>query len=407
MIAIAAASIVLPHRQTGAATLLVAHGRIVDILEGRPAPSGAERHGLHDCLLVPGFIDVHVHGMQGADVLDGAAALQRVAAALPHSGVTAFCPTSVACAPGVLQSLLEAVRRARRRPQPGAARVLPAHLESNFIHPDWNGAQPTTCLRLPPVPEATGVTSADYSGDDVWRVIEEHHDAVAIVTVAPELPGGLALVQRLRALGLVVSIGHSGATFDEACRAIDAGVTQATHLFNRMTPLTHRDPGVVGAVLASPQVCAELIADGHHVHPAVLRLAIAAKGLSGIMAITDGTAGSGLPVGAQTTLGGQRVTVTERWAALDDGTLAGSVSTMAQVWKVLTGPVGLSPVDAARACATTPADQLRLTEQGRLVPGALADIVALGPDGRVRQTWIDGVPVLTSSEDPTQVPRMV
>ncbi|MBM3780328.1 MAG: N-acetylglucosamine-6-phosphate deacetylase [Acidobacteria bacterium] len=394
MIAIAAASIVLPHRQTGAATLLIAHGRIVDILEGQPVPSGAAVHALHDCLLAPGFIDVHVHGMQGADVLNGADALQHVAAALPHSGVTAFCPTSVACAPGVLQSLLEDVRLARRRPQLGAARVLPAHLESNFINPVWNGAQPAACLRLPPSPHAVASGPGDYSGDDVLRIIEAHHDAVAIVTVAPELPGGLALVQQLRDLGIIVSIGHSGATFDEACRAIDAGVTHATHLFNRMTPLTHRDPGVVGAVLASPQVRAEILADGHHVHPAVMRVAIAAKGIAGIMAITDGTAGSGLPVGTQTTLGGQRVTVTDRWAALDDGTLAGSVSTMEQVWNVLTGPVGLSPVDAARACATTPAEQLRLAEQGRLVPGALADIVALGPDGRVRQTWVDGVAAL-------------
>lgn len=394
MIAIAAASIVLPHRQTGAATLLIAHGRIVDILEGQPAPSGAEVHGLHECLLVPGFIDVHVHGMQGSDVLDDAEAVRRVAATLPQSGVTAFCPTSIACAPDALQQLLGAVRRARRSPQPGAARVLPAHLESNFINPAWNGAQPTACLRLPPSPHAVASSPGDYSGDDVLRVIEAHHDAVAIVTVAPELPGGLVLIQRLRDLGIIVSIGHSGATFDEACRAIDAGVTHATHLFNRMTPLTHRDPGVVGAVLSSPQVRAEIIADGHHVHPAVMRLAISAKGIAGVMAITDGTAGSGLPVGTQTILGGQRVTVTDRWAALDDGTLAGSVSTMAQVWKVLTGPVGLSPVDAARACATTPAEQLRLTDQGRLVPGALADIVAIGPDGRVRQTWIDGVAAL-------------
>jgi N-acetylglucosamine-6-phosphate deacetylase len=394
MIAIAAASVVMPHRQTGAATLIVSHGRIVDILEGQPAPPGSAVQALHDCLLVPGFIDVHVHGMQGTDVLDDAESVRRVAAALPQSGVTAFCPTAVACTPETLAQLLAAVRHARRAPQPGAARVLPAHLESNFINPAWNGAQPIACLRQPPASEAVSRVVDGYSGDDVLRVIEAHSDAVAIVTVAPELPGGLDLVQRLRALGVIVSIGHSGATFDEACRAIEAGVTQATHLFNRMTPLTHRDPGVVGAVLASPQVRAEIIADGHHVHPAVMRLAIAAKGITGIMAITDGTAGSGLPVGTQTTLGGQRVTVTERWAALDDGTLAGSVGTMAQVWKVLTGPVGLSPVDAARACATTPAEQLRLVDQGRLVPGALADIVALGPDGRVRQTWIDGVAAL-------------
>lgn len=398
MIGIAAASIVLPHRQTGSATLIVSHGRIVEIREGEPPPPDTAVQARLDCLLVPGFIDVHVHGMQGTDVLDGGDSVRRVAALLPQSGVTAFCPTAVACTPDALTQLLTAVRDARRSPQAGAARVLPAHLESNFINPDWRGAQPLACLRSPPSPEAVSRTGEAYTGEDVLRVIEAQADAVAIVTVAPELPGGLALVQRLRALGVMVSIGHSGATYDDACRAFEAGMTQATHLFNRMTPLTHRDPGVVGAVLASPQVRAELIADGHHVHPAVMRLAIAAKGITGIMAITDGTAGSGLPVGTRTTLGGQRVTVTDRWAALADGTLAGSVTTMAQVWKTLTGPVGLSPVDAARACATTPADHLRLTDQGRLTPGARADIVALGPDGRVMQTWIDGIAALVPGD---------
>lgn len=398
MIAIAAASVVLPDRQTGTATLLVEHGRIVAVREGQPAPTQATPHALHDCMLVPGFIDVHVHGLQGTDVLDDAEAVRRVAAALPGTGVTAFCPTSVACEPATLQRMLEAVRQARQAPAPGAARVLPAHLESNFINPAWNGAQPSGCLRWPPSPEAeASAQPGDYTGEALLQVIETQRDAVAIVTVAPELPGGLALVQRLRALGLVVSVGHSGATFDEACRAIAAGVTHATHLFNRMTPLTHRDPGVVGAVLAAPEVRAELIGDGHHVHPAVMRLAIAAKGVSGVMAITDGTAGSGLPVGTRATLGGQRVTVTDRWAALDDGTMAGSVSTMAQVWQVLTGPVGLSPVDAAQLCATTPARQLQLHDYGRLTPGAVADIVAIDAEGRIRQVWIDGVAALARS----------
>jgi N-acetylglucosamine-6-phosphate deacetylase len=189
-----------------------------------------------------------------------------------------------------------------------------------------------------------------------------------------------------------VSIGHSGATYEQAIDAIAAGVTHATHLFNRMTPLSHRAPGVPGAVLHSEAVRAELICDGFHVHPALLRMAIRAKGIDGVMAITDGTAGSGLPVGSCAKLGGRKIIVTERTAELEDGTLAGSVLTMDGAFRVLVGKVGLSVVEAARLCSTTPAEQLRLAGMGALVPGNLADFVILDRDTlRVRSTFINGI----------------
>jgi N-acetylglucosamine-6-phosphate deacetylase len=207
--------------------------------------------------------------------------------------------------------------------------------------------------------------------------------------VAPELDGGLELVSELTRAGHRVSIGHSAATYQQTRDAIDAGVCHATHLFNRMPPMTHRAPGAPGAVLESERVAAELICDGFHVHPAMMRVAIRAKGRAGIMAITDGTAGSGLPVGARAKLGGRVIVVTERTAELEDGTLAGSLLTMDGAFRALVRETGVSPVDAAWMCATSPAEHLRL-DTGRLDAGRVADLVVLDRGLRVHSTYVRG-----------------
>jgi N-acetylglucosamine-6-phosphate deacetylase len=186
-----------------------------------------------------------------------------------------------------------------------------------------------------------------------------------------------------------VSVGHSGATFDEGQAAIQAGARHATHLFNRMSAMTHREPGLAGAVLASEEVAAELICDGHHVHPAVIRTAIAAKGLSRVMAITDGTAGSGLPEGTRATLGGRPITVREV-AKLDDGTVAGSVATMDRVFRCLVTQCGLDVREAAQLCATTPARELGLVGFGAIAPGGVADLTVISAHYAPAQTWIGG-----------------
>jgi N-acetylglucosamine-6-phosphate deacetylase len=216
--------------------------------------------------------------------------------------VTAFCPTTVACAPADLEVTLRQIADARVGRAPGAARVLPAHLESNFINPEYKGAQPAACLRLPTDERRDG----EFSGRDVLDVIESRAADVGIVTVAPEIDGALALIPRLLRAGHRVSLGHSAADYDQAVAAIDAGARHATHLFNRMTPITHRAPGLAGAVLSHDEVKAELICDGFHVHAAMSQLAIAAKGVDGVMAITDGTAGAGMPPGSITRLGDAR-----------------------------------------------------------------------------------------------------
>ncbi len=394
MTTLAGAAIVLPERTITSGALDMADGRITGIRELEPgdaAANGADVVRLDGLTLVPGFIDVHVHGIAGIDVLDDGEAVARVAAMLPRYGVTAFCPTSVACPPAVLRRFLDAVSAARSSRVEGAARVLPAHLESNFINPAWAGAQPVACLRACSDDDVrTRGEDAAFDGEAILRVIDDAAGAVAIVTIAPELPGGLALVRRLRDAGVIVSIGHSGATYDEARAAIAAGVTHATHLFNRMSPLTHRQPGVVGAVLESREVMAELICDGHHVHPGVVALTLATKGVDRVMAITDGTAASGLPVGTRATLGGQPIVAGERSAHLEDGTLAGSRVTMDEAFRVLLHEVRVPLATAVRLCATTPANQLGLTHQGRLSVGMHADVVAIDAEGRVRYTWIGG-----------------
>lgn len=388
MIVLAGGDVVLPGRILPNAALLIDGNRIAAIEpRARVDPSGATVVQVRDCYVVPGFVDVHVHGVDGFDTLDEGDALARMALRLPRYGVTAFCPTTVACTPTALRAMLAKVAEGRAARPARSARVLPAHLESNFINPDYRGAQPLACLRRPV--EDAGPTG-EFSAQDVLDVIASARSDIGIVTLAPELPGGVELIRALVAAGTRVSLGHSGATFDEGMAAIDAGARHATHLFNRMTPMTHREPGVAGAVLASDGVAAELICDGRHVHPAMSRIAVASKGVDRVMAITDGTAGSGLPVGSRARLGGQPIRVTQDGVVLDDGTVAGSCLTMDRAFRVIATTFGLPVADAAILCSTTPAREIGLTGCGVLAEGATADIVVLSRAFEVLHTFIDG-----------------
>lgn len=372
--------IVLPNRIVTNGSLAIEGERITDIVGG--TRSGGEDLTGH--LVLPGFIDVHVHGLHGVDTLDGGNAIEEIARLLPRFGVTAFCPTSIACPPQDLKDMLSAVRRARERP-PQGARVLPAHLESNFINPEYKGAQPAACLRGP----REIVREGDFSAVEILDVIRAARPDIGIMTIAPELDGALDLIADLVKHGHRVSLGHSGATFEQGMAGIDAGATQATHLFNRMPPLGHRAPGLAGAVLSHEGVATEIVCDGIHVHPTMIRMAIAAKRPERVMAITDGTAGAGLPQGAESVIGGRRITVRNA-AYLDDGTLAGSVLTMDQAFAVAVNHVGLSLPEAATICATTPAREMGLNGFGVITPGAAADIVVLDKALRVVRTYIGG-----------------
>jgi N-acetylglucosamine-6-phosphate deacetylase len=406
VIVIAGGDLVLPDRVQPTSSLIIDGDRIAAIEPGRAEPSGAVLLDARDCYVLPGFIDVHVHGVLGHDTLDGHDAVDRIAAALPQYGVTAFCPTSVACPPDVLRVFLDQVRKARLARPSGSARVLPAHLESNFINPEYRGAQPAACLRLPPgadeAQHPSGSDPGNYSGREILAAISASRADVGIVTLAPELAGGIDLVRALVAEGHRVSLGHSGADFEIANAAIDAGASHATHLFNRMTSIAHRSPGLAGAIIAREEVTAELICDGYHVHPAMCGVAIAAKGPARVMAITDGTAGSGQPVGSEGRLGGRPIHVRDEAAFLDDGTLAGSTLTMDRALRNIVMTFPRSIVDAALMCATTPARQLGLVNTGRIAAGGVADLVVLDRELRVVRTLIAGEQVWVESLIPSR-----
>jgi N-acetylglucosamine-6-phosphate deacetylase len=378
-------TLALPDRVLTPGVVAIEGETIADV---RPGPPGSPQQ-----YVVPGFVDVHVHGIRGIDTLDrgGANPIAAMAAALPQYGVTAFCPTTIACEPDALGEMLGQLRAARAGEAAGSARILPAHLESNFINPEYRGAQPAGCLRSPRAALRPAFAERDdAAAGDLLGVVERARGDVGIVTLAPELEGGLDLVRWLAGRGYRVSLGHSGATYEQALDAIAAGARHATHLFNRMPPIGHRAPGLAGAILRSEAVAAEIICDGHHVHPALVHTTIAAKGPAKVMAITDGTALSGLGEGARATLGGQPIVASDTVALLPDGTIAGSLLTMDRAFRNLVTGMGLTLVEAALVCSTTPARELGLPELGRLEAGARADVVVLDEQWSVLQTYIGG-----------------
>jgi N-acetylglucosamine-6-phosphate deacetylase len=391
MIALSGADVVLPDRVVQGGSIVIDQGRIAAI-EPRAIDAGAGRTvvDLANYTIVPGFVDVHVHGIEGVDVLDGPDAVDDVAKRLPKYGVTAFCPTSVACTPARLTTMLSGVARALSAPVATAARVLPAHLESNFINPEWNGAQPIHCLRTykPQGKRPEG----DFAGHEILQAIVSNRESVGIITLAPEISGGLDLVRDLVMAGHRVSLGHTGATYDQARDAIALGAHHATHLFNRMSSLTSRSPGVVGAVLESDAVTAEIICDGHHVHPSLVAVAIRVKSVSRMMAITDAVAVAGLPAGSRARLGEQTIIAGEKTAVLENGTIAGSILTMDAAFRMLVKRIGLSLPDAARMCATTPADAMKAADIGAIAPGKWADLTVLDRDLRVSRVFVGGDP---------------
>ena len=314
--------------------------------------------------IVPGFIDVHVHGVLGDDVLDGPGSVAAIAAQLPRFGCTSFTPTTFACPPASLEMLALAIEAAMAAPVAARRRACcPRISRATSWRPTTAARSRCRALCLPPgapADMATPGTATDFTADDILAVIAAHRSAIGKLTLAPELPEALTLIRDLVAHGHGVSLGHSGATLEEARAGIEAGARRATHLFNRMPPLTHRAPGLIGAVLDDDRVAVELVCDGYHVHPVVMRAAIRAKRPERVMAITDGLAGAGLAEGARFELGGRGVTVREQACFLDDGTLAGSRLTMDRVFANLVEMVGVTPLEAAMMTATVQARTLGL-----------------------------------------------
>ncbi len=331
-----------------------------------------------DDYLLPGFVDLQVNGSHGIDVMNASAdALATLSRHLACEGTTAWMPTAVT-APvekieQVHESIAGAIENSRHDESANAAAILGMHLEGPFISPLRLGAHPA--LNLEP------------RGDAFERVVAM--SALRLITLAPELPGGLDAIRRLAARKIVVSVGHTNATFDEANAAVDAGARMFTHLFNAMRPLNHRDPGVIGAALTPSPALAAIIPDAVHVHPAMLRLAFSARGKHGIILVTDKVA-LAQTSGAEKTVGRARATIRDGAARLDDGTLAGSVISMLDGVRVMVEKAGVSIGDAALMAATNPANLMGANDRGRIQVGARADLIVLSRTLELKAVFIAG-----------------
>jgi N-acetylglucosamine-6-phosphate deacetylase len=327
-------------------------------------------------LLAPGFIDLQINGAFGQDFTENPGAIWEVARRLPEFGVTAFLPTIVTSAP---EKLEVAVRVLGRRPAGFAgAEPLGLHVEGPYLNPDRRGAHNPSHLRTP---EATHVPNWSPSC------------GVRVVTLAPELPGALALIAALVARGIVVGIGHSIASHEQAVAGIDAGARYGTHLFNAMAPLGHREPGVVGALLTDDRMTVGLIADGIHTHPELVKLAWRALGPARLNLVTDAMAALGMPPGRYS-LGGLEVLVDDAGARLPDGRLAGSTLSLDAAVRNLVAMAGCTPEAALQTVTETPARLLGVNGRlGVVEPGAAADLVLLDAGLQVRATLVGGEPV--------------
>ena len=361
----------------GEGWVLVEAGRISALGEGEPAPATrratGEVLGGPGMVVAPGFCDLQVNGLGGLDAADGAEAIAGIAARLPAHGVTAFCPTVIT---GPLDRLVTApagAACAAKAPGPHA-RVLGIHQEGPFLSPARRGAHDPDQLRLPDTASVDRVIAA----------------RPRIVTLAPELPGALDAIARLAGAGIVVSVGHSDASAEVARAGFWAGARMATHLFNAMSPLGHRAPGVPGAVLTTRWVTAGLIADGVHVAPEFLQIAARLKGAAGVMLTSDAVAAAGSPPGRYR-LGTRLVISDGHRIVLEDGvTLAGTMATTDVLVRQMAQVPGAGLAAAIAMATSTPARLLGETGWGTLRVGAAADLVVLDHELQVQTTLVAG-----------------
>ncbi|HZA76511.1 MAG TPA: N-acetylglucosamine-6-phosphate deacetylase [Acidimicrobiales bacterium] len=349
-----------------------------------PAAGGvsARRLDASGLLVVPGFLDLQCNGAVGVDITAEPERLWDVAAALPRWGVTAWLPTVVTAPAATRVRALAALRSGRAGDPAGPAGARPVavplglHLEGPFLAPERRGAHPAEHLRAP---------DAAMVADERWT-----RDAgVALVTLAPELPGALDLVRTLVAAGVVVSAGHSSASAEQATVAIDAGVTAVTHLFNAMGPLHHRDPGLAGVALTDERVRVGAIADGVHLHPTAVALAARALG-ERLCLVTDAVAALGMPEG-RVRLGVLEAFATADGVRLADGTLAGTSDlSLDRAVRNLVGFAGVPLAAAVAAVTASPAALVGLEDRGVIAPGAVGDLVLLDAGGEVVATVIGG-----------------
>ena len=325
-------------------------------------------------IVAPGLVDIHIHGYLGEDASDGTEdGLKKMSAGIASNGVTSWCPTTMTIAKTELEKAFNVARKVRNEKECYGAKILGIHSEGPYINPSKKGAQPEEHI-LPP--------------DS--KFILQNADIIKLVTMAPEMDGALDAIKEIYEDGRVlVSMGHSGANFDEANAGIEAGVRHATHLFNAMTPLQHRNPGVVGAALSDEKVSCELIADTFHVSPGLYKMVAKAKG-DKFCLITDCMRAGGMEDGDYT-LGGQHVIKTGIQCLLEDGTIAGSVLKLNEAVRNLKEHTELSLPEVFACASLNPAKAVGEAENiGSLAVGKCADIIICDDDINVSMTIING-----------------
>jgi N-acetylglucosamine-6-phosphate deacetylase len=384
MIAFTANCLYTPLERVDQPLLLLDDHVILDLTSRalREIPAGVRVVNFGDGVLAPGFVDIHIHGGAGQDVMAAdASGLSAVERLLSHHGVTSYFPTTVTvpldqiCS--ALERLADAIESASldNGSRRGLAQPLGIHLEGPFLSHVRRGAHPPDDL-LPPTLETF---------NRLWQAARGH---IRIMTIAPELDGALEVISEAARRGVCVSIGHSDADLKSAISGVTAGARHATHTFNAMRPLDHREPGIVGEVLTDPRLSADIIVDGIHLDPAIVRLFFQSKGPDQAVLITDAISATGMPDGRYR-LGTFEVEL-KNGRCLVDGKLAGSVLTMDRAVRNVMEFAHWDLQQTLRLATLNPARVAGLTNRGKLAAGAEADFVVLSPRGEVRNTIIRG-----------------
>jgi N-acetylglucosamine-6-phosphate deacetylase len=347
---------------------------------GMELPSGATEVQATDSTAIPGFVDVHIHGAGGHDVMEAnETALSTITGRLAAFGTTSLLATTITASADDTCRSVEGIAKyisGQYQTSDTRAEILGIHFEGPFLSKERRGVHPAEWLQLP-------------SAELLQRFLQAAAGNARILTIAPELLGATPCIDAARSLGMVVSIGHTDATYEQARAAVAHGAHHATHVYNAMRPFTHRDPGVIGAVLTTPEVTAELIADGIHVDEIAMKVLLQAKGAQGVVLISDGTSATGMPDG-EYMLGGLKVTVNGGVCRNAEGRLAGSTLTLDRALRNIVG-LGIPLADAVRMLTLNPATLLGIEfKKGALRTGADADIVLLNDGLEIERVWARG-----------------
>ena len=370
-VAIRGGRVITPLEVFEQADVLIEGGRILAVGPGLAAAAAEERIEAEGHIVAPGLVDIHVHGSAGHDTMDATReAIEGMARYFASRGVTAFCPTTMTVPAEEIMASVRAVHECQQRPVEGA-QPLGVHLEGPYIDAAKKGAQPPQHVRT--------AGDLDYRGFFSLGNIR-------LVSLAPEFEENRELITFARARGVAVAVGHSSASYEQVVEAVKLGVSQSTHTFNQMEGIHHRKPGTVGAALMLDEIYAQFIADGVHLHPAIVKMIVHLKGPDRAVLITDAIRGAGMPDG-EYELGGQPITVKEGAVRLADGALAGSCLTMDQGVRNIAAFTGRPLAECLRMATLTPARAIGVAHRkGSIEPGKDADIVILTPDLEVAAT---------------------